>query len=62
MDKDAKLLFNHPLHTFAQYTAAHAMAGTLELVKEEDQRVKEEQEALARMAPRSGRAGERYRK
>lgn len=60
MDKDAKLLFSHPLHTFAQYTAAHAMAGTLELVKDEDKRAADEQAAMDRMAqPRSGRAGER---
>ncbi len=54
--KDAKLLFEHPLHTFEQYVTAHAMAGTLELVKEDED---DKQEALARMAsPRAGRAGE----
>lgn len=68
MDRDEYLIFNMPLHTLPQYIAAHQLAGTLELVKDDSNipnlpRGQDTELELSRLARvRSGRAGVRYRK
>lgn len=63
MERDEYMIFTMPLHTLPQYIAAHQMAGTLELVKEDKPVHDERNKDLAHLASvRDGRAGVRYRK